>query len=1261
MLKRLILFLTVMVFCKTMINAGDFSLGIDAPQVEKNKYRQRICLNGLWRFYPLSDKDIINDNVPKPGTGWGYFKVPGVWPEHKSPSSPFVPLLNKEDYSDPAKWHTAWYSRWIETPVSCEGKKVILDIGIIQTRGVVYVDEKKVGEIIFPGGRLDITKFIKPTRRQKLDIRVSAIPLSAGHYIVMDGNNVSAVAAKVKNKGITSDVFLDIVPLCRIERTHYITSFRKKQITFASEISGLENEKKYSIKAAIMDRGGNNVKVFTSDDFTKQEYENGKAKLTFDWIDPLLWDVNTPQNMYTAVLTLIENGQEVDRTIGEKFGFREYWIDGQNYVLNGKVIHLRAYHLENYSASWSPDRASKEWAFKAYARLKDLGFNFTISRNYNFAEGAVNYLEGSFAAADEVGHLHSMSLPHPWQFDPLTDDTKAQKFDAMCKYLIKRYWNHPSLVMYVTNHNYAGAWGDQSPLRVGGEYKRANNPEEVEYKEKGRTNFIIAQKLIASIDPTRPTYSHASGSLGGQYSLNMYLNWAPIQERSDWLENFYENGKYPLSLVEWGLPHNASFSSYRGPKFIWSTKDVMTFWDAEYCALLYGDDAARWNKERLRLLDLLVKIGNKKINWGEINSVGSRLPQVIQLQGDFFKDNLRSLRAWNVAMILPWDSYAFFKKNKGKFPPVENKNRYKNLNSPGMVPDFSSWGNYILSPYENQYSLSYLGEVIKKWNQPLIAWIGGENVFTSKEHIYSPGAKVKKQLIVVNDEREDLTCEFSFWVKGCNIKPNYGKVLVRAGTRVQQKVELDLNEKMKPGTYNLSAEFKFSNGRKLADTFEISVISSGKTLQANKEDIALYSIDKQTSTLLSKLDVPFTIVDATSDLSKYHLLIIGRNALANPQKLPDLAKVKDGLNVLILEQNTAIIKRLGFRYQEYGLRRLFKRNANHYILKNMENECLRDWRGESTLTSPYLDYNQFYCPKWNWCGFENTRVWRARNRGNVASVLIEKPTTGNFSPILDGGFALQYAPLLEYTEGQGRVLISQIDSSARTSNEPAANNYILNCISYLLSAKVPEYKTVKIISNSLFKKEISKYHLQNIVEDINSAQVIILGPGGDNYPDLTGFVNSGKTVVMLGLNSKQARDVLPGEKFTDLKSQASQYADLSDPFFSSISNLDTAFQIRLDYAVHEGRELSSKSIGKGKLIFSGVIPEMLNSAEFPRLRSNYRRRAFLVGQLFRNCGIGSSSDFILKLNGKLDENSWLSSYYLQMPVSSDDPYRYYHW
>ena len=84
--------------------------------------------------------------------------------------------------------------------------------------------------------------------------------------------------------------------------------------------------------------------------------------------------------------------------------------EGQNYVQNGKVIHLRAYHLPNFSAFWMPDKASRENSLEAYRRLRGLGFNFTISRNYNFAEGETNYLRGSFEAADEFGHLWSLSL-----------------------------------------------------------------------------------------------------------------------------------------------------------------------------------------------------------------------------------------------------------------------------------------------------------------------------------------------------------------------------------------------------------------------------------------------------------------------------------------------------------------------------------------------------------------------------------------------------------------------------------------------------------------------------------------------------------------------------------------------------------------------------------------------------------------------------------------------------------------------------------
>ena len=46
-------------------------------------------------------------------------------------------------------------------------------------------------------------------------------------------------------------------------------------------------------------------------------------------------------------------------------------------------------------------------------------------------------------------------------------------------------------------------------------------------------------------------------------------------------------------------------------------------------------------------------------------------------------------------------------------------------------------------------------------------------------------------------------------------------------------------------------------------------------------------------------------------------------------------------------------------------------------------------------------------PTVQWCDIPVTRLWRCGNRGNVASVLIEKPARGDFLPILDGGYSLQ--------------------------------------------------------------------------------------------------------------------------------------------------------------------------------------------------------------------------------------------------------------
>ncbi len=131
--------------------------------------------------------------------------------------------------------------------------------------------------------------------------------------------------------------------------------------------------------------------------------------------------------------------------------------------------------------------------------------------------------------------------------------------------------------------------------------------------------------------------------------------------------------------------------------------------------------------------------------------------------------------------------------------------------------------------------------------------------------------------------------------------------------------------------------------------------------------------------------------------------------------------------------------------------------ADHPVLAGIDDEHLRNWRGEATITPPRLDYKlspEFnYTPTVRWCGIPVSRLWRCGNRGNVASVLIEKPARGDFLPILDGGYSLQYSPLMEYREGKGMVLFCQMDLTARTESDPAAETLARNLLDYVSTWK----------------------------------------------------------------------------------------------------------------------------------------------------------------------------------------------------------------
>jgi hypothetical protein len=71
---------------------------------------------------------------------------------------------------------------------------------------------------------------------------------------------------------------------------------------------------------------------------------------------------------------------------------------------------------------------------------------------------------------------------------------------------------------------------------------------------------LKAQSIVERLDPTRVVYHHSSGTLGRMHTNNLYLDFVPIQERSDWFEHWATEGVKPLMFCEYGVPWDINWT-----------------------------------------------------------------------------------------------------------------------------------------------------------------------------------------------------------------------------------------------------------------------------------------------------------------------------------------------------------------------------------------------------------------------------------------------------------------------------------------------------------------------------------------------------------------------------------------------------------------------------------------------------------------------------------------------------------------------------
>ena len=1254
---------------------------------EATPTRARACINGLWQWQPAKGSA---DRVPD--GSWGYFKVPGCWPGitddmQKDCQTVFAhPEWQKEDLGETTG---AWYQREITIPDGWAGRRIALYSEYLNSYAVVFIDGKKVGELRFPAGELDLTSVCQPGSKHVLSMLVLSMPLKAVMLSYSDTASAREVRGSVERRGLCGDVYLVSTPAsARIGDVKVDTSVQKGAIVVAAGLQGLAADEKYVLRAEITD-SGRRVHTMTSEPFRTGDLKDGRFAFAEQWKPDKLWDLHTPQNTYQLSLTLLDTeGKAADTALPVRFGFSEFWIDGRDFYLNGTRLFLSSVPLDN--AGIGAMVSTYEAARESLSRLKGIGINFVYGHNYGCEPGSHLTFEEILRAADDVGMLVALSQPHfghyEWK-DPDADQSNGYARHA--EFYVHVAGNHPSVVAYSMSHNATGYSEDMNPDLIDG----VNVPRG-QWGERNARFALRAEAIVAAMDPVRIVYHHSSGNLSSMHTVNFYPNFVPAQELSDWLEHWATVGVKPFFTVEYAAPMTWDWTMYRGwykgERTFGSAVVPWEFCQAEWSAQFLGDRAYRIieaEKTNLRWEAKQFREGKLWHRWDYPNQVGTKVfDDQHTIIGMYTTDNWRAYRTWGMSANSPWDHAFFWRLREG----VTRKRRelpvdWESLQRPGLSPDYID-GQYerVDMAFEmSDWEPTADAQALLRNNMPLLAYIAGKPArFTSKDHNFRAGEAIEKQLVIINNSRETVNCDWEWSVSLPQPISGRGKVAVPTGDQARVAVSFALPP-AGPAAYELTATVRFSTGETQTDSFAIHAMPRVGRIRPGG-GIALFDPGGETGRLLESMGLRCQPVGAAADLSPYQILVIGKGALRANGPGPDLRRVRDGLKVVVFEQTSeALEKRLGFRVTEYGLRQVFPRVPDHPILTGIDPENLRDWCGEATLLPPRLKYetnDETFngSPTVKWCDIDVTRAWRCGCRGSVASVLIEKPARGSFLPILDGGFSLQYSPLMEYREGKGMILFCQVDVTGRTESDPAAETLARNILEYAAAWKPRAQRKALYIGDAAGRRYFEAAGLPIASYDgggLSADHVLVVGPGGGRQlaskaASIGSWLKSGGNLLAIGLDEASANAFLPARVSMRKEEHICAFFEPfgTDSLLAGASPADTMNRDPRELSLVSG---GASAVGNGVLakgeqaniVFCQLVPWEFDFGKQMNLKRTYRRASFLMALLLGNMGVASSAPVLSRFGESVTpgEKRWLEGLYLDQPEEWDDPYRFFRW
>jgi beta-galactosidase len=1040
--------------------------GLASGSLYGEELRSSLELPRAWKVQPAAGPE-----TPPDATNWGR-TISGSWKQGVSRQG------TRWQSANPGSIHSVWLEQELAIPAAWQGKNITADFRRIEGDAIVFLNDRRVTELLRPGGEVDLTAFVNFGRPNALRV-----------YLTRDYTGISRnqeqdvlrryVRARQRismdqwGLGITAPVTIAARPAAAaVADVFVISSWRKKQLGLEIEVAAAQAASSARLVATVFDALKKPVLTLTSD-LLSLPAGRSVHSLSAPWADPIPWELDQPY-LYTAEVRLEVAGTIVDAPAPVTFGFREIWTEGNKLLMNG---HLSRWRLtEIYGAN--------KHGLSLY-RL--LGYNVGQIQPHGdlwwcatWAPETPVFDEELLAEMDRLGM--GVTLPAPsvaYLRENFHKEGVAAAYEREVGYHLKKYRNHPSVLAWAVSINSYVPQSAIEPEKLG---VRETNP-------RGQAKVINdAVAVVHKWDPTRLAFAHADGGTGDIATANTYLNFAPLQEREEWPKAWSTQGDMPYSAVEFGAPFSANY---------WKGKQ---FFLTEYLAMYFGDRAYLDEGEaglRKALDHGLLNTGGFG-KWGKIDL--DPYPRYWDFLSLFVRNSNRSWRTWGInAGWLYWligDRYGH---------PVKTRdvNSYEELNY-----------NFLTSPLTEKPSwASPSWDVFKQANQPLLVYLAGSHVHTDKTHAYYAGETVEKQIAAVWDGATPTSVTAAWTLKDGDRTLSSGKeTLALAAGEILLKpfsVELPKNVAQRTAlTLELTAT---QDGRTVAeDRFALEVFPPFKAA-APRARIAVYDPQGKSTDGLKTLGLNPPAWKPGDGFAAVDVLIVGREAIKPGDTMPyGAADIRNGLKVLVLEQSPLAWRSLGFETIETMPRHVFARDAASPLFTGLEAADLVNWRGSPDLLPEgrqAVSSDAPHAPKWT-------------NRHAVASVVLKTPHVAGFTPLIETEFDLAYTPLLQWREGKGCVYFSSLDFSGRLGADPAATLLAGNLIKTISSTTLPATLPVYYLGGDDGLARMRQLGVEAIrgtpPKAITDALLVVGGdPGTPPADQLNAFAQAGGTVLHL--------------------------------------------------------------------------------------------------------------------------------------------------